>query len=692
MIPVTPGWRRATRLATIPKDALFRLCICAILALFVFLAVNTPLTIMVWQAYDDALFVRIAQSLAGGRWLGHFDELTLAKGPGYPVFLAANYWSGLPITLTQAIFHIVAAAAMAFIAFRSSGSRAWAMLLMALLLFHPKVLELGRIMRDGVYMSQSVLLLALYAYVIFYAENAERRRLALATGLLLGWFWLTREEGIWMLPSLLVLLVFGFARSQPDRGGKALALKSTLLVAAAFTVTLVSFSTLNLAVYGKFVGVDFKEQNFQAAVSVMESVQHQDPVPFVAVPHAVRKKLYEASPSFATLEPYLDPEGHESPWAAGGCLFRPTACGDISNGFYLWAVREAAGKLGHYETPAAASAFYARVTNELETACEDGRLECKPDHMPMVPPLTDTQVEWIPKSIGELLQAIIRPGEYPGFSREGVFGDDAAFASTLAFLNEPVHLPKQDVPNVKLEASGWYLSRRAGDEWFKLSASDKLRPSIPATLTRMESPDLAVSHDTPSASRQRFRLSVDCIAECRLDFTGSDGTTTQVRVEENQDALSGQYFQIGSSALLAFDNLGQVQRLPATSFDRRVRLAERVRKASYSLFNYALPPLIFLGALAFVVTCTLSFIRKSVTVALAIACASWVAVASRSAILVLVDISSFPAIHTPYLLPVYAMVLVASIFSLIAVQQQLFRRPDRQQVPMDSGGRHAAGT
>ncbi len=237
MIPVTPGWRRATRLATIPKDALFRLCICAILALFVFLAVNTPLTIMVWQAYDDALFVRIAQSLAGGRWLGHFDELTLAKGPGYPVFLAANYWSGLPITLTQAIFHIVAAAAMAFIAFRSSGSRAWAMLLMALLLFHPKVLELGRIMRDGVYMSQSVLLLALYAYVIFYAENAERRRLALATGLLLGWFWLTREEGIWMLPSLLVLLVFGFARSQPDRGGKALALKSTLLVAAAFTVT-----------------------------------------------------------------------------------------------------------------------------------------------------------------------------------------------------------------------------------------------------------------------------------------------------------------------------------------------------------------------------------------------------------------------------------------------------------------------
>ena len=670
-----PPRRGTTHVAGGRRGTTVKICACAMVVLFVFLAMNTPLTIMVWQAYDDGLFVRIAQSLAGGRWLGRFDELTLAKGPGYPAFLAASYWSGLPITLTQAIFHSIASAAIAMVAYKSSGSRAWALVLMALLLFHPKLLELGRIMRDGIYMSQSILLLAMYAYLVFFAKNAARTRLALATGLLLGWFWLTREEGVWMLPSLLVLLLFGFARNRSDRPGRMAVLKSSSLLAATFVATLAVFSTINLAVYGKFIGVDFKEHNFQAAISAMESVQHPDPVPFVAVPHSVRAELYDVSPTFATLKPYLDPEQHESPWVTGGCPMRPTACGDISNGFFMWAVREAAGKLGHYKTPASASAFFAGIENELETACNDGRLECKTDHVPMLPPLTSQQVDWIPRSLRELFNAIMSPGDYPGFSRDGVFGDDAAFAATLAFLNEPAHLPKQDVPDVRFEASGWYLNRSEGSSWFKLNASDKLNPSIPVVLTRLDSPDIAISQETPSATKQRFQLSVECVTECRLDFTSEDGTTTQVRVESGHDELATQYFHVGN-ALLAFNDLGHVQRLPSPALDRRIRLTERIRKASYKVFNYTLPPFMILGFFAFLVAGLVSIRKRSASIALAIACASWTALATRGAILVMVDISSFSAIHTPYMLPVYAMALTAATFSLISLRQ-VFRPLDR---------------
>ena len=47
--------------------------------------------------HDDFLFVRQAYYLGAGAWLGPFDNLTLAKGMGYPAFILAAFVSGLPL-------------------------------------------------------------------------------------------------------------------------------------------------------------------------------------------------------------------------------------------------------------------------------------------------------------------------------------------------------------------------------------------------------------------------------------------------------------------------------------------------------------------------------------------------------------------------------------------------------------------
>lgn len=633
--------------------------------LFVFLAANTPLVIMVWQAYDDDLFVRIGESFAGGRWLGRFSALTLAKGPGYSMFLAASYWSGLPITITQALFYVGAVGAVALIALRATGSRAWAVALFGLTLFHPKILEPARVMRDSIYMSQSLLVLALYAYGLFFASAKYRGRVMLGAGIVLGWFWLTRDEGVWILPGLAVLAGFSFLASKRDGLALASWLRPNVLFAAAFAGVLLLFSTLNLLTYGRFVGVDFKSGDFQSAISAMESVKVGPPVPFVSVPRSTRLRLYEVSPTFRTLRKHLDPEGTTSPWEAGGCMFRPAACGDLGNGFFMWALRDAAEKEGHYVSPREARKFFSALTDEIEAACGRGAFRCSKDYIPMLPPLTKEQLDWIPRSLRELGLAIFFPGPYPGHAAGEVVGDPARFENTLDFLNYPAHLPKQDVPNAHVELTGWYYDKSDGREWFSLLVSDAKRKDVAPKLDRVDSPDLVISQKDTAASRQRFKLSMDCVASCNMVFRAPDGASTEVAIAASSDRLPAQFYSVGG-ALLVFDNLGTVVRAQGGFPNTKIRIATSIREGLYPLYGVLMPLLIGLGLVSYLYASARSIRTRTWTLPYAMASACWILIVTRAIILVLVDISSFPAIHTPYLLPIFSLCIVASIFSLTA--------------------------
>ena len=51
--------------------------------------------------HDDQLFVKLADSLVSGQWLGPYDQLTLAKGPLYSLWIALVFLIGLPLGLAQ---------------------------------------------------------------------------------------------------------------------------------------------------------------------------------------------------------------------------------------------------------------------------------------------------------------------------------------------------------------------------------------------------------------------------------------------------------------------------------------------------------------------------------------------------------------------------------------------------------------
>src|SRR6478672_6929914 len=123
--------------------------------------------------------------------------------------------------------------------------------------------------------------------ILFFTAWRGRSAAVVVAGLagcILGWAWLTREEGIWFLPGLGLLAAGAILINRKERS-ELLALARNLSIATVgFLVVNAAFMTENLIAYGLFVGVDFKEHNFNSVIDALQNVDAGPIIPYVPVP------------------------------------------------------------------------------------------------------------------------------------------------------------------------------------------------------------------------------------------------------------------------------------------------------------------------------------------------------------------------------------------------------------------------
>src|SRR5262245_45145684 len=124
------------------------------------LSARNPTWVLADQGHDDALFAGLAGHLVDRQWLGPYQSLTLAKGPTYPMFIAAAYELHLPLTLAEQGLHLVAAGVAAVTAWRLTRSRWLAAGVYAVIALDPSHLGTwgNRVSREAVYGSLSLIL------------------------------------------------------------------------------------------------------------------------------------------------------------------------------------------------------------------------------------------------------------------------------------------------------------------------------------------------------------------------------------------------------------------------------------------------------------------------------------------------------------------------------------------------------
>ena len=172
----------------------------------------------------------------------------------------------------------------------------------------------------------------------------------------------------------------------------------------------VAVCQLNSDRYGVFSVTVFGRSEFRSACGALMRVTPAERVRYVSVSAETRQRVYRVSRSFSQLRPYFEGEAGRV-WSKMDSGLAPE--GEIAAGWFAWAFHHAASKAGYTLNARQVMAYYLRVANEVNDACEMGTLECGPPRSSALP-------RWYDGDGGLLLETVARSlsflAHFDGFS------------------------------------------------------------------------------------------------------------------------------------------------------------------------------------------------------------------------------------------------------------------------------------
>ena len=651
------------------------LAICAAAALLsLWLRAGLPLLAIGGAALDDALFLKLAQSLLAGEWLGPYDHVTLAKGMFYPLFAAVSFSANLPLKIAEHLVYLAVSGWLAAFAARQSGRRSLGVVLFVALALNPIMWLpfMARVVREGLYVSLSLLVLGLFAAALFEtrAQVAPRRRIAIAglAGLALGCFWLTREEGPWIVPALAVLL---FARAllewrQPAPAGQlhwarkplpSLALTVLLPLFSVFLLTVGGVKAANKYHYGVFETNEFHSRSFQRGYGALSRIRPAQWQRHVVFPRDARQQAYAHSGAARELAPFFEGTDGER-WRAIGCTqVTQATCTEIHSGWFMWALREAVAQAGHYRSASQALAFYDRMADEIDAACDAGKIDCLGARATMAPPFRTHYVRDMLAPTWQLAQFVFQMGG----ATAGAWDPSSGTPAEIDFFQRMTG----GWPAPGLHVAGWAAAREPIEEvaLYNVAGHVASRPSgfLPAT---------DVEKLWPGLHAVRFAIPSHCApADCQL--------RVRTRTSSFDLPLRRGFVLQEPAARVHLDELAS-QGLAGVAGARRA-FQERVMGAIRGLYASTFPYLTLLALAGTLWALARPAIRRSESLWIALAAACLAAVLSRIALLAYLDVTSIPSSNGSYATPASALLVVFVVLGLWLGWQSLRRQETPQR-------------
>jgi hypothetical protein len=620
-----------------------------------------PVYALVPSLHDDLLFVRLAYLLGSGAWLGPYDQLTLIKGPGYPFFILGAFAAGIPLKIAEQILYLGACGLTAWLVWHLTKSRWLPLLLFGCLAFNPVMWNssLARVIREGAYIGLSLAVVALAALLLLAPQairSAWARIVLLVTlGLLAAFYWLTREEGVWLVPALGVLATVGGlgvwrerrAGDARERSGSWLAIAG--LAAIPITVFAAGLSVvagLNARYYGAFMLNEFQSGPFPRAYGALSRIEHAEWKRYVPVSDDALQKAYSVSAVARELQPSLDGRLGES-WRRMGCEnARLDPCPGIHGGWLMWALREAVAAAGHYSSPGDARAFYERLAAEINAACDAGRIACTAPRATMMPVF-----RW--HYVGDALGVFPELGRILTTFGNGEVGAPPSIGDEFRLgLFRDLVGPLSREPTSTVVLLGSVTEKGAPAQ---LSVRD--RDGVPSrTELKLSRPA------SPSPAAMEFELTTDCVRpSCELvASSGSYERTFPIADIKVGLLISSEHLDIAVRQSLG---RGASSMFPVASEMRRDLLLGIARGIART-YAAVMPVLGAVAVLGILIALAMS---RSVPwppglMALVVACAT--AVAARMGLLAYLEVTSIPSANLLYLSPVTPLLLTFIVLGL----------------------------
>lgn len=330
--------------------------------------------------HDDRLFINLANNLLHSNWLGNYNNLTLAKGPFYPIWIAFSYVVHIPLFYSQHLLYILGCIILV-ISFKSILEKRWHLLILfTVILFNPMSFTDGpatRVIREGIYPALAILVIALFAGILLRTKSSLKKMLlwSLGAGIALSCFWLTREEGIWIIPfTILITLYSIFIVWKEKSDGWKVKIAIIILPFIILYASITTISTINYYKYGIFNTVEFNSPAFLNAYGALNRVKPTTWIPYLPVSAAQRQIIYPISPAFSELKPFLEGDLGKN-WAKNRSQpMNPSDAVEIQGGWFMWAFRDAVAQAGTSSTTPVYRLYNPNTGDHFYTTSESEKI------------------------------------------------------------------------------------------------------------------------------------------------------------------------------------------------------------------------------------------------------------------------------------------------------------------------------
>ncbi len=345
---------------------------------------NIPIIALPGQIYDDDMMVNMAVNIRAGNWLGDYTSDVLVKGPFFPFLLAVINLFGCSYINMMNVIYVLACIYFIYTIKDSFQSKISLGFIYVLLLFNPvsyAFWTLQRVYRNGITLAQVLIIIGSMFACYQRREKKASSMLPFAVigGLTLASLWLTREDGIWILPFILVVItlliisiLFQNRKEKKIQWNRKVVTKLmvAILPMLLLILSLQAVKLVNYAKYGIYAYNEINDGYFGKVIKTMYRVKTDEDIPYVTVTRNKIKVLYENSPTLKSIEPEL--EEMLNAWDHND---RHPGDTQVEDGWFWWALKGAVENAGKYENAQMSNEFYQKVYDELQEAIKQGKLK-----------------------------------------------------------------------------------------------------------------------------------------------------------------------------------------------------------------------------------------------------------------------------------------------------------------------------
>ncbi len=635
-------------------------------AIYLWLILGLPVPLLTHAAHDDQLYLKEAFNLLNGNWLGNYDQLTLLKEPFYSVWLAFNFLVGTPILFGQGILYVVTGAVFIKSIAPYVHQQGIRLLLFVFYLFNPMVYTLNqtRMVREGLFVPLTVLVVSM-TLIWFNKRNQRwgaRICLAIGFGLVLSFFWITRMEGVWILPIFpftLIVLIWDKCREKGFswtvvKMEAGLALLPIIIVYASIHLV----AGINYLKYGVYDVVEFKQLEFKSAYGALSRVKHSGER-FIIIPHDAREKVYEVSPAFRELQPYLEGTSGKG-WAREGCITNAiNPCdGKIRSTHFIFALRSAVSLAGYYRSAPEARKFYARLSEEINKACDKKLLECHAPRNTLAPVF---RWKYVRETVSKMWDAA-----HFLFSLQGIsvsYGKSTGdfvlkdilkgITNSQIYLNQSQLVIRGNITSDVQPIKTIYIENPT-------NTSNKL------TLETREIKNKDAKDLQSKASRIRFNLRTTCVtSKCLMIVLGENGEIARVPLFELIKGHDSNGLKIEVNQVFQNTNFNSTGNFKVPFVIQNLK---KIGEFYQIGIQYLAWPALFL----FFISLGRAIATRSTSELLLINAILFIAISCRLLMLSYLSVTSFPGLVTRFVAPVYPLFLFFCGLCLIDGGNQLW--------------------